>query len=88
MIQQFKILEDFILKLRNADEVAKCRNALATLGEQVEAYQKSSDEQDSTLKRQADTIVQLQNQVRDLEARLNGLTRPRQERAIDDYPYI
>jgi len=62
LIDQFQKLDDLI-RIHTTPEVqAILRNQLHLATEQIEAYQASSDKQDATLARQAETIANLEKE--------------------------
>lgn len=68
MIEQFKKLDKLIVEKTQPPVSTALRNQLALTREQVEAYQASSDKQDETLAKQAETISALQSQCQELDS--------------------
>lgn len=67
MIDQFQKLDDLIFELTQDKVRATLRHQLALTREQVEAYQATSDKQDKTLAKQAETIAELQSRNQEFE---------------------
>lgn len=90
LIEELQRLDELIIKHTQAPVTATLRNQLSRAMEQCEAYQASSDKQDETLARQAETIDRLtkENQALAKQIRLDSPKAPLQRTAEDDFDYL
>ena len=87
LMDQFQKLDDLILDLTLPPAQAKLRNQLALTREQIEAYQAASEKQDATLQRQAEAIVELQEENKRLVEQQSQVSSGIPFRVSDDYEF-
>jgi DNA repair exonuclease SbcCD ATPase subunit len=73
MAIQFQKLDDLIIEHTQPPVRTILRSQLALAQEQIEAYQASSDKQDETLAKQAETIERLMKENSEEKAKLNEI---------------
>jgi len=88
IVEELQRLDELIIEHTKPPVTATLRNQLSNAIEQCEAYQASSDRQDETLARQAETIERLTRENQALIAKQRKANRPLPTRAEDKFDYL